>query len=73
MRHLRILVADDEPGIRKFVRANLLARNYEVLLAVDGVDALNLVERELPDLVILDIMMPRLNGYEVCHRIREWF
>ena len=68
----RILVVDDEVNIIRFLRANLEARGYEVLVAVNGVEALQTVEMELPDLVILDIKMPEMNGFEVCHRIREW-
>jgi DNA-binding response OmpR family regulator len=72
MRKVRILVADDEPAIRKFVRANLEARNYETLLAMDGSEACEIIERELPDLIILDIMMPKTDGFEVCRQVREW-
>jgi DNA-binding response OmpR family regulator len=72
MRKPRILIADDEPAIRKFVRANLEARDYEIILATDGNEAIGLIEKELPDLIILDIMMPKLDGFEVCHQIREW-
>jgi len=68
----RILVVDDELGIIKFLRARLEARGYEVLTATDGAGALQTVEMELPDLVILDITMPKIDGFEVCHRIREW-
>jgi DNA-binding response OmpR family regulator len=71
MQKLRILVVDDDPGIRKFVRANLDARDYEVLLAVNGIEALNVFVKEPLDLIILDIMMPYMDGYEVCRRIRE--
>jgi len=72
MKTNSILVVDDDPSIRKFVRANLEARDYRVLLAVDGDDAIRTIEQELPDLIILDIMMPRVNGLEVCQRVREW-
>jgi DNA-binding response OmpR family regulator len=72
MRKSRILIADDEPAIRKFVRANLEARDYEIILATDGIEAIAAIEKELPDLVILDIMMPKMNGFEVCHQVREW-
>ena len=68
----RILVVDDELSIRKFLRANLEARDYEVLTAVDGAEALQAIEMELPDLVILDIMMPKVDGFEVCRQLREW-
>ena len=72
MRKTRILVVDDELSIIKFLRANLEANGYEVLAAVDGAEALQTFERELPDLVILDIKMPRMGGFEVCRRLREW-
>lgn len=72
MRKPRVLVVDDEPAIRKFVRANLEIRDYETLLATDGNEACEIIEREMPDLIILDIMMPKLDGFEVCRRVREW-
>lgn len=68
----RILIVDDDPIIRKFVRANLEARDYETLMAMDGSEALQIIERELPDLIILDIMMPNMDGFKVCRRLREW-
>ncbi len=68
----RILVVDDEISIIKFLRANLKSMGYEVLAATDGAEALQTFEMELPDLVILDIMMPRMDGFEVCRRLREW-
>lgn len=72
MRKTRILVVDDELNILKYLRANLLTNGYEVLMASDGAEALQIYETELPDLVILDIMMPKVNGFEVCRRLREW-
>lgn len=72
MAKTRILVVDDELSIIKFLRANLETKGYEVLTAMDGAEALQTIERELPDLIILDIMMPRIDGFEVCHRLREW-
>jgi two-component system KDP operon response regulator KdpE len=72
MRKIRILVADDELTIIKFLRATLEARGYEVLAAINGVEALQKLGMELPDLVILDIMMPEMDGFEVCRRLREW-
>ncbi|HEY8286246.1 MAG TPA: response regulator transcription factor [Chloroflexota bacterium] len=68
----RILVVDDEEGIRRFVRANLAARGYEVDLARDGEAALEAAALRPPDLVLLDLMLPGLDGLEVLRRLREW-
>jgi two-component system KDP operon response regulator KdpE len=72
MRRPHVLIVDDELAIIKFVRANLQAEDYEVLTAMDGCQALETVEMELPDLVVLDIMLPIIDGFEVCRRLREW-
>jgi len=72
MKKTRILVVDDELSIIKFLRANLEAKGYNVLAAMDGAQALQTFEMELPDLVVLDIMMPKMDGFEVCRRLREW-
>jgi len=72
MRCPRVLVVDDDLAIIKFLRANLKAEGYETLTALDGNQALETVERELPDLVILDIMLPNIDGFELCQRFREW-
>jgi two-component system KDP operon response regulator KdpE len=71
-KKIKILVADDEPKIRLFIRANLEARGYEVHLAQDGVEAVELAERVLPEVIVLDVNMPRADGIEACRRIREW-
>lgn len=67
----RILLAEDELPLRDFVSRNLRARGFEVLEASNGLEALALWEREAPHLLILDIMMPRMDGLEVCQRVRE--
>jgi two-component system KDP operon response regulator KdpE len=72
MKRNSILIVDDDPSIRKFVKANLEARDYKVFLASDGNAALKQIEEELPDLILLDIMMPNLDGFGVCQRVREW-
>jgi two-component system, OmpR family, KDP operon response regulator KdpE len=72
MEGAHILVVDDDPAILKLLNANLKARDYRVSMAMDGEEALDKVGRERPNLVILDIMIPKLDGVEVCRRIREW-
>jgi DNA-binding response OmpR family regulator len=72
MKKKRILIADDELSIIKFLRAVLKENGYEVLVAMDGDEAIQTIESELPDLVILDIMMPNTNGIEVCRQTRQW-
>jgi DNA-binding response OmpR family regulator len=68
----RILVAEDEPRYTWAIQTNLEARGYEVVTAQDGQEAVELAVSEQPDLVLLDVKMPVLNGYEVCQRIREF-
>ena len=68
----RILVVDDEIGIRRMVRANLVARGYEVDLAEDGEAALEAAALRPPALVLLDLMLPGIDGLEVLRRLRDW-
>ncbi|NJN17189.1 MAG: response regulator transcription factor [Oscillochloris sp.] len=67
----KILVAEDESSLRDFICRNLAARGFVVIAAVDGHEALVFWEREQPDLLILDVMMPRLDGLEVCAHVRR--
>ncbi len=66
-----ILVVDDEPSIRDFIRRNLEMRSFKVTLASNGLEALALFDQHTFVLVILDIMMPKMDGLEVCRRIRK--
>ncbi len=72
MKKSRILVAEDEPRYVWAIQTNLEARGYEVLTAADGQQAVQLAVDAEPDLILLDIKMPVLNGYEACRRIREF-
>lgn len=67
----RILIVEDEEPLRRFIERNLAARGYKVLTAQDGWEALRLFEQSPPDLIILDILLPGLNGLEVLRRIRQ--
>jgi diguanylate cyclase (GGDEF)-like protein len=66
-----ILVADDDPDILRFVELNLKLEGYELITAADGEEALERARGSVPSLVILDVMMPRLDGYEVCQALRN--
>ena len=66
-----VLIADDEPNIVISLEFLLEQDGYRVLVARDGNEALEAIAREVPDLVLLDIMLPRLSGYDVCQRIRQ--
>ncbi len=67
----RILVAEDEAPLRDFVCRNLRARGFTVFEAASGLEAMAVWEREQPDLLVLDLMMPHMDGLEVCRRVRE--
>ncbi len=68
----RILVVDDEPQIRRAVRSGLSAQGYQVLLAADGEEALDMAASRPVDLVVLDLGLPDMDGLEVCRQLREW-
>lgn len=67
----RILVADDDPVILRLIQVNLELEGYEVLTANNGQEAVDMAQAEKPDLVILDIMMPRLDGYQACEQLKS--
>ncbi|MGI8774468.1 MAG: response regulator transcription factor [Actinomycetota bacterium] len=66
----RILICDDDPVILRLLQVNLELEDHEVLLASHGEEALEVATKELPDLIILDIMMPRMDGYETCKTLK---
>lgn len=67
----RILIVDDEPNIVDILRDNLVREGYETIEAYDGEEALRKALDESPSLILLDAMMPRMNGFDVCRRIRQ--
>jgi two-component system, OmpR family, KDP operon response regulator KdpE len=69
---IRILVVDDEPQILRVLRINLVARQYDVITAATGAEALGSAQADHPDLVILDLGLPDLDGVEVIRRLRVW-
>ena len=71
-RKLRILVVDDEPDIRETLDFSLSRRGFNVDTAVDGLEGLEKAKRQPPDFMILDVMLPGCNGYEVSRMLKEW-
>jgi two-component system OmpR family response regulator len=69
----KILVVDDDPHIRELLKVFLLQEGFEVLEATHGADALSILETTTVDLVILDIMMPQMDGWELCRELREHY
>jgi two-component system KDP operon response regulator KdpE len=67
-----VLVIDDEPSILRALRINLTARNYEVSTAIDGASGLAAVSRDRPDVLILDLGLPDMDGTDVIHGVRGW-
>ena len=72
MPKTNILVVDDDPAICRLLSSNLRPRGYDVSIAVNGEQALSAAESQVLNLIILDLMMPGMDGVEVCRRIREW-
>jgi len=66
----KILIADDEEHIRNIIRFSLESDGYEVVMAADGEEAIEIAKGEKPDLIVLDIMMPKKDGYEVFHELK---
>ena len=66
----QVLICDDDPVILRLLQVNLELEGYDVLMAGHGEEAVALATREHPDLVILDIMMPKLDGYQTCERLK---
>ena len=67
----KILVVDDTPDIVQFLVVRLRSEGFDTLTAYNGFDALEITRKEKPDLIILDVMMPQLNGFQVCRKIKQ--
>ena len=66
----KILIVDDDPSTIRLVSKLLLGQGYQVISAENGMEALVKIKKEKPDLVVLDVMMPEINGYDVCYQLR---
>jgi two-component system, OmpR family, KDP operon response regulator KdpE len=67
----RALVVEDDPNIVDLIRSNLAVRGFDTVVSTDGLRALRLLETESPDIVLLDLMLPEVDGFELCRQIRE--
>ncbi|MES4786397.1 MAG: hypothetical protein C4294_11890, partial [Nitrospiraceae bacterium] len=67
----KVLVVDDEPHLRRVVSLYLRDRNYDVATAEDGTEAIRMVQEDRPDLIIADISMPGMDGFELCSQLRR--
>ncbi len=66
----KILVVDDERHIVRLVEVNLTRAGYDIVVAYDGIEALEVVKKEKPDMIVLDVMMPRMDGFEVLKKLQ---
>jgi DNA-binding response OmpR family regulator len=68
---MKVLLVEDEPGVVSFIRRGLIEASHEVSVAMDGVTAWQMIQMTIPDIIILDIMLPSMNGIELCRKIRS--
>ena len=71
MNKKRILLVDDEPALLELMQIRLEASGYEIIPASDGQQALDLARKEMPELIILDLMLPKVDGYKVCRVLKS--
>lgn len=71
MAPTKVLVADDDPNVREIIRLYFSKQQIDLVVACDGQQAIDLMEKEAPDMVILDVMMPQMDGFEACREIRK--
>jgi two-component system KDP operon response regulator KdpE len=70
-RNTRVLVVEDDPNIVDLIRSNLAVRGFDTIVSTDGVRTLQLLETERPDIILLDLMLPEVDGFELCRQVRE--
>ncbi len=70
-KRTKALLVEDDPNIVDLVRSNLAVRGFDTSVSIDGARALELVETESPDIVLLDLMLPEIDGFELCRQMRE--
>jgi DNA-binding response OmpR family regulator len=68
---ITILVIDDDPLMQKVVEASLIKENFKMLFAIDGETGIKMARENMPDLILLDVVMPGMDGFEVCSRMRK--
>ena len=73
MEQPAVLIVDDDPNVLELLRVNLRAQGYDVTAASNGTEALAAIERQTPRLMVLDVMMPEMDGWEVCKQVRDRF
>ena len=66
----KILIIEDDPAISRLVEYSLRHEGYEVITSTNGLEGIRKAQREAPDLIILDVMLPGMDGFEICHRLR---
>lgn len=71
MAQTKVLVADDDPNVREIIRLYFSKQQIDLVVASDGQQAIEMMEKEMPDMVILDVMMPQMDGFEACREIRK--
>lgn len=71
MAQTKVLVADDDPNVREIIRLYFSKQQIDLVVAGDGKEAIQLMDKESPDMVILDVMMPQMDGFEACREIRK--
>ena len=67
---VKILIVDDEPDILEFIGYNLKKEGYQILVANNGLEAIKIAKEQLPDLILLDVMMPKMDGLQTCEYLR---